>query len=145
MIVAAVDTFGYRLLFLLHIVSIVVAFAPGWVIPGLRRKVDQRSLAGAAGANDMRLHGPALVLAGLFGLGMVGVSDKVYEFSQAWVSVALLLWFIMLGLVFGLLIPAYKKVAAGDESAVKLSAMAGGLLHLLFLIMAIDMIWKPGL
>ena len=41
--------------------------------------------------------------------------------------------------------PAEKKVAAGDASALKLTNMAGGIIHLLFLLQVIDMIWKPGL
>jgi len=152
-----VDTFANKLLLLLHIVSIVVAFAPGFVLPGLHRRLatdgkgSERILAGAAAANDLRVHGPALVLAGIFGGGLVGLSkpegaaEGVFQFSQPWVSVALLLWFIMLGVVFGLLLPAQKKVAAGDASAEKLVSMGGGILHLLLLLMVIDMIWKPGL
>ncbi|CAN5584304.1 hypothetical protein BH10ACT1_BH10ACT1_20330 [soil metagenome] len=145
------DTFGYKLFFLLHIVAIVVAFAPGFVLPGIRRKVSaegdgaSRALASASAANDTRIHGPALVLAGLFGFGLIGMSDKLYKFDQPWISVGLLLWFIMLGMVFGVLLPAEKKVAAGDASALKLTNMAGGIIHLLFLLQVIDMIWKPGL
>ncbi|QXC61181.1 hypothetical protein KSP35_23200 [Aquihabitans sp. G128] len=146
-----VDTFGYKLMLLLHIVTIVVAFAPGFVLPGLRRKVAaegdgaSRAFAAAAAANDTRIHGPALVLAGLFGFGLVGMSKKFYEFSQPWISVGMLLWFIMLGMVFAVLLPAEKKVAAGDASAQKLVGMAGGIIHLLFLVQVIVMIWKPGL
>lgn len=144
------DSFGYKLMLLLHIVTMVVAFAPGFVLPGIRRKISAlgegpgKTLAEAAAGNDLRIHGPALVLAGLFGFGLVGMSDEVFEFSQAWISVAMLLWFIMLGVVFGLLLPAEKRVAAGDASALKITGMAGGILHLLFLVQVIVMIWKPG-
>jgi uncharacterized membrane protein len=145
MLLAAIDSFGYKLLFLLHIVAIVVAFAPGFVLPGLRRKVDEKVLAAAAAANEMRIHGPALVLAGLFGFGLIGMSDKAFKFSQPWISVAMLLWLIMLGVVFAVLLPAEKRTAAGDQGSAKIMNMAGGILHLLFLVMVIDMIWKPGL
>ena len=35
---------------------------------------------------------PFIYAAGVFGLGLVGLSDKVWQFSQAWVGIALLLW-----------------------------------------------------
>jgi hypothetical protein len=146
-----VDTFGYKLMFLLHIVAFVVAFAPGFVIPLLGRKLDEKSLSVAAAANTTRVHGPALVLTGLFGFGLIGMSkpsgatEAIFKFSQSWVSVAMLLWLIMLGVLFAVLLPAEKRVGAGDEGSVKIMGMAGGILHLLFLIMIIDMIWKPGL
>lgn len=151
MLAATINTFGYKLMLLLHLVSMVVAFAPGFVLPGLQRRLRAesegagRALAAGAARNDLVVHGPALVLAGVFGFGLVGMSEKAFEFSQAWISVAMLLWFIMLGLVFGLLLPAQKRVAAGDDSALKLVSMAGGIIHLLFLLQVIVMIWKPGL
>lgn len=148
--IVTVDTFGYKLMLLLHLVSIVVAFAPGFVLPGLRSRVAaegegaSRAFAAGAARNDTFVHGPALVLAGLFGFGLVGMSESTFEFSQPWISVAMLLWFVLLGLVFGLMLPAQKRVAAGDASAVKLTSMAGGIIHLVFLVQVIVMIWKPG-
>jgi len=150
MVLAVVGSFGYKLFFLLHIFAVVVAFAPGFVNPILsaRYKKEGTSIPGELGEklykDSQQIHGPALVLVAFFGLGMVGMSDKVYEFSQTWVSIALLLWFLMVGVVFGLLLPAEKKAAAGDEVAESRVAMFGGMMHVLFLLMLVDMIWKPG-
>lgn len=145
------DSFGYKLFFLLHILSVIVAFAPGfvWPIVAVNLKKQQKPVGPAIGAlaagNGTKVHGPALVLSGFFGFGLIGMSDKAWEFSQAWISVAMLLWFIMIGVLFGMMIPAEKKAAAGDESADKIVGMSSGLLHLLLLLMLVDMIWKPGL
>lgn len=143
------DTFGYRLMLLLHILAVIVAFAPGFVWPVASVALKKRgeapgpAIGALAAGNTAKVHGPALILVGLFGFGLVGMSDKLWEFSQAWVSIALVLWFVMLGVVFGLMLPAEKKAASGDVEADKKIAMFGGILHLLLLLMLIDMIWKP--
>lgn len=145
------DSFGYKLFFLLHILTVIVAFAPAFVWPVVSVKLKKQgkpvgpAIGALAAGNNAMVHGPALVLTGLFGFGLIGMSDKAWEFSQAWVSVAMLLWFIMLGVWFGLMVPAEKRAAAGDAAAEKLQSMAGGILHLLLVLMLIDMIWKPGL
>ncbi|MGI8757046.1 MAG: hypothetical protein ACR2MB_14560 [Acidimicrobiales bacterium] len=144
------DSFGYKLLFLLHILAIIAAFAPVFVWPSVagRLKKQQKPVGATIGelaaGNTTRLHGPALVLAGIFGLGMVGLSDGAFEFSQAWVSAAVLIWFLMLGVLFAVLLPAEKKAAAGDLAAEKLVSMGNGILSLLLVLQVIDMIWKPG-
>ncbi len=152
-VIASVDSFSYKLLFLLHILSIVVAFSPAFVNPVLnaRLKSQQSSLgqfpkiAGVLARNTQQIYGPALVLAGLFGIGLIGSSSSAYEFSQAWVSIAFVLWIALVAVVFAFIGPAERKVAEGDASAEKLASMFGGIAHLLFILMLIDMIWKPGL
>jgi hypothetical protein len=124
-VVLAVGTFTFNALFLLHMLAVIVAFAP--------------QLARAA---PRPVHAVALVLAGLFGLGLIFEQD--YEFSEPWISIAFLLWFLMLGVVFGFLVPLGRR---GAESAVsdERAQMLTGMLHVLLLLMLIDMIWKPGL
>lgn len=149
-VLAAVDSFPYRVLLLLHILSVIVAFAPGFVNPVLssRYRRDGEPLpsrvASKVAESTLAIHGPALALAGVFGLGLIGLSSSIYDFSQMWISIAFLLWFIMLGVIFGLLLPAQKKVAAGDAPAEARVAAFNGMLHLLLVLMLIDMIWKPG-
>lgn len=146
-----VDSFGYKLMLLLHILAVIVAFAPAFVWPfaSVKLKKEGKPVGPAIGAlaagNTAKIHGPALVLVGLFGFGLVGMSDKVFAFDQSWVMAAIVVWFLMLGIIFGLMLPAEKKSAAGDESADKLVSMAGGIMHLLLLVMLFLMIWKPGL
>ncbi|WP_426573546.1 hypothetical protein [Aquihabitans sp. McL0605] len=145
-----VNTFGYKLMLLLHILSVIVAFAPAFVWPfaSVKLKKEGKPVGPAIGAlaagNTAKIHGPALVLVGLFGFGLVGMSDKLFKFDQSWVMAAVVVWFLMLGIIFGLMLPAEKKSAAGDESADKLVSMAGGIMHLLLLVMLFLMIWKPG-
>lgn len=141
----------YQVVFLLHILSALVAFAPLFVWPivnvQLRKRGDgvPRALAQQATINDTIVHGPAILLTGVFGILMVVLSENVYQFSQMWISLAFVLWFGLLGVMFGLLVPAQKKAAEGDVDAAKRVSMYGGITHTLLLVQLIVMIWKPGL
>ncbi|MEJ7583726.1 MAG: hypothetical protein WKF43_06450 [Acidimicrobiales bacterium] len=151
MLIADVDDFGYRLFFLLHIVAILVAFAPAFVWPVVQARArrsgnplgPEMGVVIRDGWN--KIYGPALVAAGVFGLGLIGLGgDGNFEFSQTWVSIAFLLWFLMLAVVFGLLPWNERKAAEGDTEATQRTSMFTGILHVLLLLILIDMIWKPG-
>jgi len=58
---------------------------------------------------------------------------------------ALLVWIAMNGVVHGVIVPAERKVGAGDVEAMKRLDLGGGLVTLLFAVMLYLMIWKPGL
>ncbi len=151
MVIASVDSFGYRLFLLLHILAIIVAFAPAFVVPIVTARLKRAGqsltqmpeMAKQFAANSKQIHGPALALAGLFGFAMIGLSDQAWKFSDSWISIALVLWFIMLGVVFALLIPAERKAGRGEAGAEERIAAFGGMIHILLLLMLIDMIWKP--
>ena len=148
--IATVNTVGYKLMLLLHLLAVIVAFAPAFVNPFLSARYRKEAggmpvdLAAKLAKGSQTVHGPALVLVGLFGFGMIGMSEKAIKFSDSWISAALLVWFIMLGVVWGLLIPAEKKVGQGDAEAEKLVPMFGGITHLLLLIMLVIMVFQPG-
>jgi uncharacterized membrane protein len=153
----AIWTTGYKILLLLHILSVIVAFAPAfvWPIVSVKLKKEGKPVGPAIGDlaanNTYKIHGPALVLVGIFGFALVGMSKPAggdvaaWKFSQPWVSVAMLCWFLMLGLVFGVMGPAEKKAHAGDEGAEKIISAVGGVLHLLLVVVLAMMIFKPGL
>lgn len=141
--------FAYRVVFLLHILSAIVAFAPAFTWPVVTAQLRKRgeklpaSVAGQATVNDVLVHGPALIATGVFGILLIVMSDA-WEFSQLWISLAFLIWFGLVGVLFGLLVPAQRKAAAGDADSAKKASMFGGFIHLLLLLMLIVMIWKPG-
>ena len=151
-----VNTTGYKLMLLLHILAVIVAFAPGFVWPfvSVSLKKAQKPVGPAIGelaaGNTVKVHGPALIIAGLLGFGLIGMSkpegfeEAIFSFSDAWISASMLVWFIIIGLVFGLMLPAEKKAAAGDEGAEKIISAVGGALHLLLAVMLYLMIFKPG-
>jgi uncharacterized membrane protein len=146
------DDFIYKVLFLLHILAALVAFAPAFVWPIARAQARKRGavvpadLTAQAAVNEAVIHGPAVIATGVFGILMVVMAEgDFYEFSQAWISIAFVVWFAMLGVVYGLLVPSGRKAAAGDTGAEAKLPMYTGFLHILLLIMLVVMIWKPGL
>lgn len=145
------DSAGYKVLLLLHILAVIVAFGPAFAVPVLNTRARKAGggapevLASLVSGNTLKIYGPATLLAGIFGCGLVGMSEKIWTFSQAWVSVALLLWIFVLALQFGLLAPAEKRAAGGDEGAARLQSMFTGIQHLLLVALIGVMIFKPGL
>lgn len=126
---------GYSVLLLIHILAVVVAFGPNFVQPLLARSANVSNDAFAKTALYVQL--PALVVVFVAGMGMVGMSDNSWQFSQSWVSIAFLLA-IAAGVLQFLIGRAYQRA---DTKAVP--ALTGGL-HLLLVVAVYLMIWKPG-
>ncbi len=97
--------------------------------------------------NAMRIYGTALVITGLLGFGVAGMSDKVWEMSQGWLITAIIIWIAMNGILHAGIRPAEAAIAGGkstdaDEQKLALSGIA---ITLLLLVQLYLMIWKPGL
>jgi hypothetical protein len=122
----------FKIFLLLHILSIVVAFAPAVVslLPGNR---------GTAVVAARTYYSPALILAGLFGILCVVTSDEVFEFDQMWISLSFLVWIAMNGVFHAIVIPGRR---IGSITQVD-SGQA--IMTVLLVIMLYLMIWKPGL
>jgi uncharacterized membrane protein len=150
MVLAAFGDGLYKLLYLGHIVAFLVAFAPAVIHPILAAQAKGDGpdtlprLSGHMAANGRRIHLPALVAVGGLGLAMVLVSDEVWGFDQAWVSLAFLVWLAIGGVVTAILLPAERRLAGGDLAAEKQVAVGGQITTLLLLAMLYLMIWKPG-
>ncbi|CAN5861464.1 hypothetical protein BH24ACT3_BH24ACT3_15860 [soil metagenome] len=149
--IVTVDSFGYKLTFLLHVLSFIVAFAPAFVHPVLTRRVagaegdgGSRRLWGHMATNDLRVYAPALVATGFFGILLIVQSEDVISFADPWVSAAFLVWFLMIGVLVGLLVPAERRQAAGEAGAERLVRAFGGAIRLLLVVMLFLMIWQPG-
>jgi hypothetical protein len=122
----------FKIFLLLHILTVIVAFAPAVVslLPGNR---------GTAIAAARTYYSPALILAGLFGILCIVTSDEVFEFDQTWISLALLVWIAMNGVFHAIVLPGRRvssmtKVDNGQA-----------IMTILLVIMLYLMIWKPGL
>jgi len=153
---AAIGSTPYRIMLLIHIGSAIVAFAPAFVWPFVAvrlRKAGEpvgATINRLAGGNTLKIHGPAYVVTGFVGFGLAGMSgdtadgEKFFSMSQTWLSIAALLWVAGMGIMFGLMNPAEKKAAQGDQDAEKKLSMYGGFLHLILFVALYLMIWKPG-
>ncbi|HEY5663538.1 MAG TPA: hypothetical protein VIS05_05835 [Ilumatobacter sp.] len=137
MIFAAVDSTGYKLMLLLHLVAAVTAFGPLFLYPGLRKAGETATIA----TTHMRMTLPALVLVWVFGMGLAGMSDGVFEMSETWLTLAIAVWAVMVAVSWFLIKPAITDTS--EAANAKLSAGIG-ITHLGLIASLVLMIWKPG-
>ena len=151
MVLGAIGDTGYNIMLFIHILAMIVAFAPSFVWPFVNVTLRNTGDADpAATINRMnagsiqRIYGPALVLGGLVGFGLAGMSEKVYSMSQTWLVLAAIVWVALIAIYFGLITPTERKISAGDSSAAKMLGMAHGIVHLLAAVGLLLMVFKPG-
>jgi uncharacterized membrane protein len=129
---------GYELLGLLHILSVIAAFGPLFIYPSL-----VRAGAGAEVAKwHLRLSLPALVLAWVFGMGMVGSSDDLFEMSDGWIIASLLVWVVLVLVSWFLVRPS---LADSSERARSMLSAGIGITHVGLIVMLWLMVFKPGM
>jgi MFS family permease len=168
------DTSLYKLVYLLHLGSVIVGFGSAIATSFLAARArdlppgEGRVLVRAANQVGKALTTGPVVAAGLFGLLLVIMAgENVYKFSQTWISIAFLLWFGVVAVLIFLLAPNARamdalgtRLEAGETTASKTggppkevaelaergkkAAAFTGIVHLLWLLLLIDMIWKPG-
>jgi uncharacterized membrane protein len=148
--IAAIDDTGYEILLVLHILAVVAAFAPAVAHPlqaaqATRAGGEVRpAMLGFMLQNGRRVYSPALIIAGILGFGLIGMSDDAWEFSDGWIIWSILLWIVIIGVVHGLLTPAERRFAGGDDGAGKKVQMFGMIANLLFIVTVWLMVAKPG-
>jgi len=151
MILAAVGDTPYRIVLILHILSFMVAFAPAFVHPLVGRQsrsIDDpnfRKIVGMLAANGRKIYAPALIVTGLLGFALQGMSSGTWKFDQGWMIGALVVWIAMNGVLHGLLLPNERKLADGDDDAENIINIGGAIVTVLLLVMLCLMVFKPGL
>ena len=160
-----VTSFAYKLVLLLHILSAIIGFG-GVLLNGVyatraKKRPPAEALA-VVEANtwvSMKVAEIFIYLTAVFGLGLVGLSDKVWKFSQTWVWLALVVY------VVGARHLPRPADAAGEEAhrahardrgrladlgrrrGPKLEPQIGGIsmaLNLVLVVVLVLMVWKPG-
>ena len=124
-----------KLLYFVHILSVVVAFGPLFLYARMQRSGETSAMA----ALHMKVVFPALIVLWVVGMGMAGV-NKFDLASMPWITISIALWVGAVAVSWFLI-----KPAIGDTSAAatkKLSAGVG-ITHLIFAISLILMIFKP--
>lgn len=144
-VLAAVDSTGYKIVLVLHLVTAVVAFAPAFMAFAVARSAaNDKGAAEPLVTGVQRLAIPAMILTGVLGFGLAGMSDKLYKVSQTWLSVAAVCWVALVIVALAMVRPAAKALAAGAEGARQKLMASVGLTHLLFLVTIVMMVFKPG-
>jgi uncharacterized membrane protein len=151
MVFAAFRDDTYNVFLFLHIVAVVVTFAPAVLNPMLERYFAKSggdaALANWAGFTSTYTRTFGLGgLAAMFvtGIVMIILSDDVIQFSDGWISATFLFWFALGGVISAMILKGEKKVAAGDMSGRTLIARGGAIATVLGFIILYLMIYKPG-
>jgi len=125
----------YRILYLVHILSIVTAFGPLFLYPRMKRAGEVSAIA----ALHMKLVFPALIVLWIAGMGMAGVA-KFALGEMWWITITIVLWLIALAVSWFLIRPA---IAETSDDSVKKMSMGIGITHLILVISLWLMIFKP--
>lgn len=146
-VLAALNSTGYKIVLLIHVLAVIVGFAPLWLTPVMIRLTAAGDKAAADGleVSILRFSLPGIGLAGILGFGLAGMSEKVFKMSQAWLSIAAVLWIVLLAVLFFVARPAIKAFRDGDVAARGRIMMATGIGHLILVVTLYLMIFKPGL
>jgi uncharacterized membrane protein len=146
-VLAALNSTGYKIVLLIHVLAVIVGFAPLWLTPVMIRLTAAGDKAAADGleVSILRFSLPGIGLAGILGFGLAGMSEKVFKMSQAWLSIAAVLWVVLLALLFFVARPAIKAFRDGDAAARGRIMMVTGISHLILVVTLYLMIFKPGL
>lgn len=167
----------YDLVLWLHILTVIVGFGSTFVWPFLAAKsrqlqdpkvgfyVSQMSIQGGHILSTNFIYGAGAT--GLLLVILAAANDPApIEFSDAWISLAFVLYFAGLAVSLGLHSPNLKAMLGLQEQLAngtavptttgppaqlvelqergKKAGMYGGILHLIFVLMLLDMVLKPG-
>lgn len=137
MFAVLLDSFGYRTMALLHILTAVLAFGPLFVYPVLRKAGQTATVA----ALHMRITFPALIALWVLGMGLAGMSEDAYSVADTWLSLSIVVWVVLVAVSWFLIRPSLSD--QGESATKKLSAGVG-ITHLGLIVGLVLMIWKPG-
>lgn len=169
MLLADINSGIYKFVLLIHILSVI--FGIGAVVLNGLYAAQAQKLPGAPGRAvseaNFFVGGVAekiIYTIPIWGLALVGLSDKAWKFSQTWVWLSLLLYVAALGISHAVMIPGHKRInellaeietapPAGGGAPPQVAeiqqlgqkqAIGGGALNLIVVLLVALMIWKPG-
>jgi uncharacterized membrane protein len=170
-----VGSTAYKLVFMLHIISIIVGFG-GVILNGIygseakKRKGAEGAAIGAANLHVTEIAEKVIMTVPVWGILLVILSDGAWKFSQAWVAIAIALFIVVMGFATGVQLKNQKRMsalanemamaggpppgaAAGGpppqvvemEALEKKLGMGGAFLSVMVVVMIYLMVFKPGL
>jgi uncharacterized membrane protein len=157
----------YRLVLLLHILTVVVGFGGIIVNAGMARAARQRggaegvAIGEASAAVTKQVSQNAFYAVPVFGILLVVLSDGTFGFEEPWVGAAIVLYLAAAAILVAVVGPSQRRAnelaaglvanrSAGSAGAEmkqldkKLAAFTG-VFNLLFLAVLALMIFKPGI
>jgi uncharacterized membrane protein len=144
-----------KVLLALHLIFAVFAVGPlvHLVTTATRGVRRGDASATAAAARSARIYAYASVLVIVIGFGLLSQKRNGHElgsFGDTWVWLSVVLWLIAVALVLAVIVPSLDKATArigAQESVAPLVprvAAAGGTVGVLFLVIVVLMVYRPG-
>ena len=124
-----------KLLYLVHVLSIVAAFGPLFLYPRMQRAGETSAMA----ALHLKFVFPALILLWVVGMGMAGV-NKFALAEMWWITITIALWIGSVAVSWFLIRPAISDTS--DDAKKKMS-MGIRITHLILVASLVLMIFKP--
>jgi len=144
---------GYKVLLLLHLLSVVIGFGP-WMLNGLlprwalARSAEEGQAVNGAAFRISNISQFAIYAAFIFGFATLGSAPShTIKASQAWVWISILCWIAIVGVMHGLALPAQRQLrdGQGDRAAVtQRLSVAAGIINLLVIVAIVMMVFEPG-
>lgn len=110
------DSAGYKILLILHILSVVIGFGglffQGVLLRRARRRPAGESLALVDASQAVSFSWAVwfVLVVPFFGIALVAASRGTWSFQQGWVGSGLLLWVIAAGILTGMLRPNQLRI-----------------------------------
>tara|TARA_B100000131_G_scaffold262808_2_gene259366 strand:- start:16855 stop:17286 length:432 start_codon:yes stop_codon:yes gene_type:complete len=142
MVVAAVNDNWYNVVLLLHLLSVIIGTGAAFLAPVLLSLEQKQSKSASSPISSLlgTVMSPALLLGGVFGGALVGMSEDVYDFGQTWLAIGGGLWLLAVGSAALAFPPSF--ITLPDLTGKR--ALLYGTLHISLAVMLILMVWKPG-
>jgi hypothetical protein len=124
-----------RILYFVHILTVIGAFGPLFLYPKLQRAGQSATVAGL----HMKLVFPSLVILWVAGMGIAGINE--FDLARTyWITITLVLWLAAMVVSWFMIRPALTD--SSDRARSKMSAGIG-ITHLILVISLWLMIFKP--
>jgi Predicted integral membrane protein (DUF2269) len=144
-----------KLLLAIHLVLAVFAIGPlvhaaTTAGRGIR---TGNGTATASSSRMLRIYAYVSVLVVIAGMALMSQKrrgEKLGEFSDTWIWLSLVLWLVAVGLVLGVIVPTLDKATEqieAQQSVVTLTARVaatGGVVAVLFVVVVVLMVYRPG-
>jgi len=161
MLLATITSNAYRIVLALHILAAIVGFGSVLLNGVYAAKAKSRGGqegAAIAQANYEVSYGWAqwfIYAILILGFALVGMSDKIFKFSQTWVWLSVVLYLAIIGIVHGVHRPNVRRLnelmrqgTAADRDEMerrgRLAETMGGVMTVLLVVIVFLMVMKPG-
>jgi len=156
-----VDGDLYKLVQVLHILASIIGFG-GMFIAGFygneaRNQPGREGLALAETTLKVtgRIPTMAVYTVPILGILLILMSDDTWKFSEAWISLSLLLYIVLVALAVTVQVPNIRKMillrsgaegvkATEMEARGRTAAIVGAIVNVLWVVILFLMVFKPG-